>query len=425
MHTILGLGSNLGDRRAALTAALNALTDQGLTLKRVSPVVESPALLPDNATPDWNRPFLNLVAEFKTEHKPQDVLAIAQSLENRMGRRREARWAPRPIDIDILLWGEETLHTPDLTIPHPQITRRSFVLTPLLALDPLLTIPGMGSGTVLEWSQELSDHLPLWMAIVNITPDSFSDGGLYTDRDRLAEHVSQAVSAGAHMLDLGAESTRPGATPLTADEEWARLEPALAWLIDRYHGDVLRPQLSIDTYHPEVARRALDAGVDIINDVSGLTDNRMLELAADSSADWVAMHHITIPADRNRTLPADCDPCEEVERWLHEQLDRWHRTGLDLRRVIFDPGIGFGKNPLQSLKLLRNAARFRQHGVRVLIGHSRKSFMNTFAGSDIGERDLITLGASLRLCEARSDILRVHNVPLHAAALRGWAHLAP
>jgi 2-amino-4-hydroxy-6-hydroxymethyldihydropteridine diphosphokinase / dihydropteroate synthase len=425
MRTFLGLGSNLGDRRAALSAALKSLTDHGLALRRVSPVVECPALLPDGATADWNRPFLNLVAEFETDRSPHDVLALAHSIETLMGRRREARWAPRPVDIDILLWGDDILHTPQLTVPHPQITRRSFVLTPLLALDPYLTIPGMGAKTLLEWSQSLPDHLPLWMAIVNITPDSFSDGGLYTDRDRLAEHVDSAVTAGAHILDLGAESTRPGATPLTADEEWARLEPALEWLIRRYHGNLLRPQLSIDTYHPEVAQRALAAGVDMINDVSGLTDARMLELAAGASSDWVAMHHVTIPADREHILPADCDPCERVERWLHEQMAIWQRAGLDLRRVIFDPGIGFGKNPLQSLKLLRDAARFRQHGVRVLIGHSRKSFMNTFAGSDIGQRDLITLGASLRLCEARSDILRVHNVPLHTAAFSGWAHLAP
>ncbi len=424
MSVFLGLGSNLGDRRALLREALAALCAEGLNLKRLSPIVESPALLPDDADADWNRPYLNLVAEFTTSHSPHDVLAIAQAIEARLGRRREARWAPRPMDIDILLWDGDRIEERDLIVPHPQLTRRSFVLTPLVALDPLRVVPGMGTRTVLEWSASLPDHLPLWMAIVNITPDSFSDGGLLKDHERLLAHVDEAVAAGAHLLDLGAESTRPGATPLTAAQEWTRLAPALELLTDRYRSDPLRPRISIDTYHPEVAGRALALGADMINDVSGLTDPRMLGLACDSSADWVAMHHVSIPADRGRTLPLDTDPCDEIERWLTRQREQWQHAGLDLRRVILDPGIGFGKTPLQSLHLLRNASRLRGHGLRVLIGHSRKSFMNSFSGVDNRQRDLVTLGASLRLCEARTDILRVHNVPLHTSAFTGWSHLA-
>src|SRR5690606_22932893 len=125
------------------------------------------------------------------------------------------------------------------------------------------------------------------MGIVNLTPDSFSDGGEIKDRDSFAARIDALVAAGAHVVDLGAESTRPGATPLTADVEWRRLEPMLAALLERLGGDALAPLVSIDTYHPDNARRALALGVQIINDVSGLTTPAMLELASAGSADWV------------------------------------------------------------------------------------------------------------------------------------------
>jgi 2-amino-4-hydroxy-6-hydroxymethyldihydropteridine diphosphokinase / dihydropteroate synthase len=424
MRIHLGLGSNLGDRRALLRQALESLCRQGLTPVRVSPVVESPAMLTPDAPADWNRPFLNLVAEFDTELAPQALLGEIRSIESALGRQRQARWSPRPIDIDVLLYGDAQIHTDALTVPHPGITERPFVLAPLIALDPSLTIPGRGSRTVLEWSAALPEQIPLWMGIVNLTPDSFSDGGHYTELAAIAQHVESLVAAGAQIVDFGAESTRPGATPLNAEQEWSRLAPALEWATDRCRGELLRPAISVDTYHPEVAQRALALGVDIINDVGGLTSPAMIELAASHQADWVAMHHVTIPADRARTLPPEQDACEAIERWLLERLEHWQRARVDTRRVIFDPGIGFGKNPLQSLRLLREVPRFRRHGLRCLIGHSRKSFMQSFSTDDIAEKDRVTLGASLRLCASGVDILRVHNVALHTAAWRGWAHLA-
>ena len=135
------------------------------------------------------------------------------------------------------------------------------------------------------------------------------------------------------------------------------------------------------------------------------------------------MHNLGVPADRARTLPADEDPVAIVERWLEERLTEWQRAGLDLARIVFDPGIGFGKNALQSLRLMRNVRRFHRFGVRVLVGHSRKSFMHHVAAGDRRDRDLFTIGASLELCHAGVDILRVHDVTAHAAAYRGWAHV--
>lgn len=423
MDIFLGLGSNLGDRRASLSRAIEMLARHGVHIVRVSPVVESPALLPDGAPPDWNRPFANLVVECRSDATPDELLGLCKRVELELGRGEHERWSPRTIDIDILLYGREEIATERVRIPHPGITERAFVLSPLVALHPRLTIPGRGTRTVLEWSRAVGS-IPLWMGIVNVTPDSFSDGGEHFDSHAAVARVDELLGAGAEIVDVGAESTRPGATPLTADEEWARLEALLGPLLDKHARGALRPLFSVDTYHAATARRALALGVDIVNDVSGLTSPAMLELAAGSGRDWIAMHHVSVPADRERTLPADQDPVAAVERWLDLRLGEWQRAGLDLERVVFDPGIGFGKNALQSLKLLRGIERFTGHGLRCLVGHSRKSFMHAVAGATRPERDLFTIGASLALCARGVDILRVHDVAAHAAAYRGWAHVA-
>jgi 2-amino-4-hydroxy-6-hydroxymethyldihydropteridine diphosphokinase/dihydropteroate synthase len=424
MDIYLGLGSNLGDRREHLARALERLSAHGVRVVRVSPVVESPAMLPDDAPVDWNRPFLNLVAQCRTDASPTEVLDALKAIEHEQGRVERGRWAPRPIDLDLLLYGNETLATERLRVPHPGLTERAFVLTPLAALAPRMTIPGRGTRTVLEHARAGGHHLPLWMGIVNLTPDSFSDGGEVGDAAAAETRVSELAAAGAELIDLGAESTRPGATPLTADEEWSRLEPALARLVDRYRGDWLRPRLSIDTYHPETARRALALGADIVNDVGGLGSNAMLELAAESGAEFVAMHNLGVPADKTRVLPADQDPTALIERWLEERLTEWQRAGVDLARVLFDPGIGFGKNALQSLRVLRNVEQFHRFGLRLLVGHSRKSFMQQVTAASREDRDLFTLGASLYLCRAGVDVLRVHDVATHTAAYRGFAHVS-
>ena len=423
MQVYLGLGSNLGDRRDHLSRAIDALEARGLTIARVSPVVESPALLPDSAPSDWNLPYLNLVLECATRCSPEQLRLWIDEIQRDFGRRGTSHWSPRPIDIDILLWGRERIETERLTIPHGDLTRRSFVLAPLAALAPRLTIPGRGERTVLDWSRSIDQHIPLWMGIVNVTPDSFSDGGRFADRARIEPHVAAMVEAGVHIIDIGGESTRPGATPVDPATEWSRVGPVLERLIERSAGRRLRPLLSLDTRHPEVAEKGLDLGVDIINDVSGLTSPAMVALARDSARDWIAMHHVTVPTDPQVTLPSDCDPYDGVEQWLRRRMEAWDAQGLDLGRIVFDPGIGFGKNRLQSLRLLRRAGEFRRHGLRVLVGHSRKSFMRGFAGKDEADHDLATLGASLHLCTQGVDIIRVHNVPLHVTAYRGWSHL--
>jgi len=418
MQTYLGLGANLGHRADNLSRALEMLGSKELMIRRISPVVESPALLPDDAPAEWNLPFLNLVAECETEVEPESLFDWIREIQTTLGRTEAARWSPRPIDIDILLWGRKQIDTERLTIPHPRMQERSFVLTPLIALEPRMTIPGLGSKTLLDWSRELQQHLPLWMGILNITPDSFSDGGTHQTWSRIEPHLDAMIDAGVHIIDVGGESTRPGAEPISSATEWQRIEPILRELVARRDATPLAPRISVDTYHANTARRALALGVDVINDVSGLTTPKMIELAKTSSADWVAMHSVSVPADPLQQLPADCDSYREVEYWLLEHLEIWDRAGLNLNRIIFDPGIGFGKSGVQSLQLLSRAGDFRQHGCRVLVGHSRKSFLKVLPGGGNTDKDLSTLDASLRLCEQGVDILRIHNVPLHTSAYR-------
>jgi len=422
MGIYLSLGSNCGDRRAHIKAALSALTASGIAIERISPVVESPALLPPGAPADWNAPFLNMVIACHSGLKPEELLGRIKGIERSLGRNDPRHWAPRPIDIDILVFDDIVMDSATLTIPHPELARRAFVLSPLAALAPELEIPP-GHATALELSRRLGKTIPLWMGIINLTPDSFSDGGVNENRSDVEYRIDAMTSCGAQILDFGAESTRPGATPLTADEEWARLGPVLERTLEKFNNEPLRPSISVDTYHPSVAARALELGVDIINDVGGLSDPEMRSLAADTDADFIAMHNLGLPADPKTTLDPTRDTVDQVSEWLDRMIGEWQRDSIALDRIIFDPGIGFGKNPLQSLDLMRGIGKFHSYGIRLLVGHSRKSFMAALAEAGTAARDLVTIGGSLKLCERGVEILRVHNVADHLTAWRGWAQL--
>ena len=421
----LGLGSNLGDRRANLTRAIRRMQAEGLSNVRLSPVVETPALLPEGAASDWNLPFLNMVVEGEVSCTPLEWLDTTKAIQHELGRTPASRWAPRPMDIDLLDWNGEQLETPALTLPHPQMTRRAFVLAPLMHLNPGLKVAGRNGDTVETVYRKLGESIPLWMGILNVTPDSFSDGGVHAEAAAAIGAAERMATAGAHIIDIGSESTRPGAEGLSPDEEWRRLQPVLRALEERFNGDLLAPRISVDTRNASTARRALEAGAHWINDVTGLTSPDMLELAREVDNDWVVMHSLDVPVVKGRQIEADRDPCEVVEAWLLRQLERWDAAGIHRERLLFDPGIGFGKSSLHSLELLRHAPRFQRHGMRLLIGHSRKSFMRAFAETPAAERDIETIGASLKLCEKGVDVLRVHDVEAHVRAYTAWSHLEP
>ena len=262
-------------------------------------------------------------------------------------------------------------------------------------------------------------RFPLLMGIVNVTPDSFSDGGRFESVDAAVRHAEGLVEDGADILDVGGESTRPGAEPVAADQEVQRVVP----VIERLSGRVAVP-ISIDTTKTEVARRAIDAGASIVNDISGLTfDAAMPELCAREDVGVVCMHIKGTPQTMQDDLHYH-DVVSEVCEHLKNRVDDLQQCGIDRDRIVVDPGIGFGKTAKHNLDLLRNVDRLRRLGRPVLIGHSRKRFLGRVTGRKIDERVAGTIGVSIALAARSTDIMRVHDVRAVRDALRAWQALS-
>ncbi len=421
MTIYLGLGANDGDRRQNLERAIVALQEAGFRLDKISPLVESPALLSRHAEPTWHKPYLNLAVSGVADWQPQQGLAIAKRIEQDLGRTAGARWSPRPIDIDFLHWRDCPTTSERLTIPHADAYQRDFVLTPLLHLQPDLAI-GQQGESVFALTHAIRP-IPLWMAVLNVTPDSFSDGGEWSEANQLDAYLDKLIERNVQIIDLGAESTRPAAAPLDCQQEWARLEPVLQKIAERLHGKHIKPWLSVDSRHPTTMDKAMRYGVDMINDVGGLGDADMVAVAKNSGCQVVAMHSLKVPLNPAVSLPTQRSACSQITQWAEQKMETWARAGLDLNRMILDPGIGFGKSSLQAFELLSHCHALRQSGLRLLIGHSRKSFMSGMTARPPHQRDLETLGMSLALCQQGVDIIRVHAPLLHMRAYLAWAHV--
>lgn len=250
---------------------------------------------------------------------------------------------------------------------------------------------------------------PVIMGIVNVTPDSFSDGGRYATRAAALAQAQKLVSEGADIVDVGAESTRPGHTPLTPNEEWARLEPLLAALVAEAGAPV-----SIDTYKAETARRALDLGVCLVNDVWGLQrDSEMAQTIAEAGAAVVIMHN-------RETTDPEIDIVADMKRFFDRSLDIARRAGVPERHVLLDPGIGFGKSREQNYAALRAVPELLALGFPLLIGVSRKSLFKGL-GDGLGDgaldgRLVGTLAANLLAARDGAQVFRVHDAAEHRAA---------
>ena len=426
MTIYLGLGSNEGDRRSYLELAITRLVAYGFRLDRVSPIVESPAMLPTNAKSTWNKPFLNVVISGDAHWSPLEGLKIAKQIELELGRKQGPKWSPRPIDIDLLLWHQEEIDTDVLTIPHPGIAGRDFVLTPLMHLQPDLVIPdkaAVNQKSVFALSRGRK-NIPLWMGIVNLTPDSFSDGGSWSEQGHLTAYLDKLIDNNVQIIDIGAESTRPNAESIDDRDEWGRLGPVLDLINERLRGKLVRPLISLDSRHPKVMEKGFAAGIDIVNDVTGLDNPEMAALVRDCDCQVVAMHAMSVPVDPALKLPDDQSATQQILNWAEDRAEQWAGMGIDLNRMIIDPGIGFGKSSIQAYELMSHCDALRSVGMRLLIGHSRKSFLSGITDRPPGQRDLETLGISMGLCQQGVDIIRVHQPFIHQRAYRAWSHIA-
>jgi len=255
---------------------------------------------------------------------------------------------------------------------------------------------------------------PLVMGILNVTPDSFSDGGRFTQAEALATQVKAMLDSGADLIDVGGESTRPYAEPVSEHEELRRVLPAIA-CIRSLHRSI---PISIDTTKAEVARQALNAGADIINDVSALRfDPEMIRIAIAHEAPVILMHMRKTPKDM-QDEPVYDDVIQEITDFLVERISWATQQGLDRRRIIVDPGLGFGKTVAHNLTILKNLRTFKNLECPLLIGHSRKGFIGKLLALEAQERDLATAMISAYCATQGADILRVHDVGKTMQAVR-------
>jgi dihydropteroate synthase len=246
---------------------------------------------------------------------------------------------------------------------------------------------------------------PLLMGILNVTPNSFSDGGRFTDVDAAVAQAHALVAGGAALVDVGGESTRPGARSVSESEEIARVLPVVRRLVDE-----LAVPISIDTRKAGVARAAIEAGAEVVNDVSGCEfDPQMVRVVAESGVGVCVMHAQGTP-ETMQANPTYSDVVAEVGDYLHGRRDLLVAAGISQDRICIDPGIGFGKTYEHNLALLQNCWRLHELGCPVLVGHSRKRFLGRLIGDDTADRTQATVGVALGLLRQGVQVLRVHDV---------------
>ncbi|KAF3767631.1 putative multifunctional folic acid synthesis protein [Cryphonectria parasitica EP155] len=438
----IALGSNLGDRIAEIERACREMDARGIRVKRTSSLWETEPMY----YADQDR-FVNGTCEVETTLEPLALLDQLQEIERLMGRKKVIDKGPRNIDLDILLYEDEAVNHERLKVPHVGILEREFVLRPLAELIPTKAIfpknpwkftqdylnelppssPPLTTLTPLSHTQpplqalkpSRKTHV---MAILNMTPDSFSDGGTHATSS-LADTIRTFIASGATMIDVGGQSTAPSRPEVSADEELSRVVPAIK-LIRAQPGaeDVL---ISVDTYRARVAEAAVQAGADIVNDVSaGAMDPEMFPTMARLGKTVCLMHMRGTPAtmsslnDYGGSSSSSSDDDALVPAIAKELLERVaaaEAAGVRRWRIILDPGLGFAKVGAQNLTILRRLRELREwpglQNLPWLVGSSRKSFIGKVTGvARPAERIWGTAATVAAAVEGGADVVRVHDV---------------
>jgi dihydropteroate synthase len=256
-------------------------------------------------------------------------------------------------------------------------------------------------------------RLPLLMGIVNVTPDSFSDGGQFLDHQAAVAHALQLLDDGADILDVGGESTRPYSTPVSVDEELRRVIPVIEGIC------TARPEalVSIDTSKAKVARAAVTAGAEIVNDVTALGADRRLKHVVRETGAGVCLMHMRGTPETMQENPKYDDVVAEIHEFLTWKRDEVAKFGIERERICLDPGIGFGKTHEHNITLMANCWRFHDLGCPLLVGHSRKGFIGKLIGDKEADRTTGTIGGALALARQGVQIIRVHDVAAVRQAL--------
>ena len=424
----VALGSNLGDRAATIARALTLLaTESGCVVADTAFLYETPAAYVTDQPL-----FLNTACKQYTHLSPHAMLAELKRLERALGREPSVRYGPRAIDLDILFYDDLELHgDPELIIPHALLHEREFVLRPLCDIAASHEHPTL-QKTVEHLLLHLKDRGPIWpvlpvgpgivwrwgertriMGILNITPDSFSDVGKFTNVDAAVAHAQRLVDDGVDVLDIGGMSSRPNAADVPPAEETERV----VQVIQRLRGAGIAVPISVDTFRAAVARAALAAGATFVNDISGGTrDPDMLATVAAAGVPVCLMHMrgdaATMTGPDAKQYPADAGGVVGVVRdELAARAAAAVAAGVRRWNIIIDPGLGFAKTPEQSLELVRGlravagASRFP-----TLAGPSRKGFIGAVVHRDVDARAWGTAAVCAALVAVGVDILRVHDV---------------
>ena len=423
---VIGLGSNLQRPLIQLRAAFSLLARSSkLSIKAYSRIYQSKPLLPAAAPVSWaDKIYLNAALRIETDLSPLDLLQLLKQAEAKLGRNSTERWAPRLIDLDLLAYDDLILASPTLSLPHPGLLERDFALIPLLEVWPEYQHPHFKelNLSTIKWDKPLVPlpHLlsgSRMMGILNITPDSFSDGGKYNGHDAAMLQAERLFSEGADIIDLGAESTRPGAVLIDIKTEWERLAPIVEGITALWARKEHRPLISVDTRHAAIIKRCLPYSIDWINDVSQAEFGAMLPLIKEHKLCYVAMHHLGVPPISGEFIKTD--PMTAIRSFAQEWQERFYAEQIPLAQLILDPGIGFGKTPKQQVELIREFSQLKQsYEVEWLVGHSRKSLLKALLPYlDSSSKEVATALISEHLARAGVDYFRVHEPMINLTAI--------
>lgn len=412
----IAIGSNIYPRRKYINIAIQELQKIG-TICKVAKIYKSPPWGNLNQSE-----FLNTCVELQTELAPVQLLNSLKAIELQIGRKKREHWGAREIDLDIIFYADQCIDQTDLKVPHPYFAERKFVLQPLADLIPDYR-PPMMTQTIAELNEASEDRImefynPQIMAIVNLTPDSFSKDGIVTaDEKTIIEHCRNLISAGADILDFGAESTRPGATVVSAEEEQVRLLPVLKIIRQEFP----HVTISVDSYKPDTILKSLEYHPQIINCVEDITNfPEVLEAAKAQSCRIVLMHNKLNSAVSQDSIiggyyskSSSAQIIAEIMQFFESRLKKLEALNFPLDHVCLDPGFGFGKTIQENLKILKNVAVFKEFNLPVLAAYSNKSFLGALTNTTVDNRLPANLAVCAKLYSDKIDIIRVHDIQSH------------
>lgn len=421
MNYIIGIGTNIGFTLENIHTAINLLDiHKDIKVLKKAALYSSDALLKKNSPKEWNIKFLNTAVKIKSSLAPQQLFNVLKKIEKNMGRDFTApAWSPRVIDLDILASDDLLLETDNLSIPHKELINRNFALAPLLDLDKSWYHPNYAEfnaksrlkelGHIDKINQTLSNTMR--MGIVNISDQSFTDG--HFDDIQRKTNLQQLVSAGAEIIDIGAESTNPTATPISTEEEFHKLDTFLAQIRPQLSTLKYRPLISIDTRKFDVMKKILEKYNNIvwmINDVECNDIAQKAELIAKYNKKYVITHNLGITA-RDTYLEKE-DAVEEVCSFIESKKQTLISKGVDNQNIYFDVGFGFSKKSDVAIHLLDKIDSVQKKlKLKSLVGHSRKSsILGIPRTSSIDELDQATTKLSMQLEKKKINIIRVHKV---------------